>query len=51
MGRIKDLTGKKLGRITVLNRLGTNKNKKPTWNCRCECGNLVVKERLKYVFY
>jgi hypothetical protein len=38
-----NLVGKKFGKITVLNRLGTNQNKKPTWDCKCDCGNFVMK--------
>jgi hypothetical protein len=31
---VKDLTGKKFGRWTVLSYAG-----KASWNCLCECGN------------
>ena len=40
--RIKDLTGKKFHYLTVLNRIGNDKNKKSLWKCKCECGNYVV---------
>lgn len=34
-----DLTGKKLGKLTVVERVGTAKNRKVIWLCKCECGN------------
>jgi len=36
---IADLTGKKFGRLTVVERLGTAKNRKVIWLCKCDCGN------------
>lgn len=46
MSKLIDLTGIKVGRLTVLCREGTYQrpsgNKEPTWRCRCECGNEVV---------
>lgn len=38
--RVKDLTGKAIGRWTVLSYAGLNKQGSATWNCRCECGTL-----------
>lgn len=50
MAKAKDLIGKKFGRLTVLSRnyekqkeLYNNKSRYVAfWNCRCDCGNLVV---------
>lgn len=39
---VKDLAGQKFGRLTVLQRYGSDKNRHATWLCRCECG----KERI-----
>ena len=39
---LKDLTGQKFGRLTVLTREGSDKNKKATWNCICDCGKTVI---------
>lgn len=40
MGRIKDLTGKKFGNLTVLNDTGKRgKSYNVIWNCLCDCGN------------
>src|SRR3990167_2161042 len=47
MGKALDLLHKKLGRLTVLKKLGrireykTGKDKAIYWLCQCECGNLV----------
>jgi hypothetical protein len=40
--KIKDLTGKKFGRLTVINYYGQNKHKSSLWNCQCECGTKKV---------
>lgn len=40
-----DLTGKKFGRLTVIERAGTSRNDgqgRPTWKCQCDCGNTTV---------
>ena len=44
MGKVKDLTGKKFGRLTVIEQHGfTEKNKhgskQAIWYCKCDCGN------------
>jgi hypothetical protein len=35
----KDLTGLKFGKLTVLNKVGSSKNRKTLWLCLCDCGN------------
>lgn len=43
MGRkAMDLIGMKFGRLTVIERVGTDKHKKILWLCKCECGNVKV---------
>lgn len=37
-GRAEDLTGRRFGYLTVLNR-AENKNRRTSWLCRCDCGN------------
>jgi hypothetical protein len=37
-----DLTGQKFGRLTVLGQAEHNKWNRPTWHCRCVCGNMVI---------
>ncbi|MEB7320988.1 hypothetical protein NEM91_03435 [Staphylococcus haemolyticus] len=38
---IRDKTGKKYGRLTVLNLSKKRSGRKTYWNCICECGNTV----------
>ena len=38
----KDITGKKYGRLTVINRVGRNKSGSITWLCKCDCGKEIV---------
>lgn len=40
--RLIDLTGKKIGLLTVLRRDEENIGGKPAWVCQCECGNVVT---------
>ena len=44
MPALKDLTGKRFGRLLVIRRQGTSKHKKPLWLCVCDCGNYCIKE-------
>ena len=38
-----DITGNKYGRLTVLRYIGKNKkSNKHMWECRCDCGNIVI---------
>lgn len=45
MRQIIDLTGRKFGRLTVLELLPERKNGQPVWMCRCECGRTVEVRR------
>ena len=36
---VNDLTGKRAGLLTVIRRIGTNKEGRAVWLCRCDCGN------------
>lgn len=42
MGKFQDLTGKQFGKLTVVKR-AANKGTTATWECKCECGNVVIK--------
>lgn len=42
MSKINDLTGKKFGRLKVIEYYGTNKNGRALWLCQCDCGNKKV---------
>lgn len=43
---MKDLTGKRFGRLVVKSRAGSDSNKNATWLCECDCGSVVVKTGL-----
>lgn len=40
MSKLKDLTGKRFGKLMVLER-SENKNGRTYWKCRCDCGNEI----------
>lgn len=42
MRTIKDLSGQKFGRLTVLSFAGQGKYHNSLWLCKCECGNTKV---------
>lgn len=44
MSRVIDLTGMRFGRLTVLERQGSNNRGQALWGCVCDCGNEVVVE-------
>jgi len=41
-GRFNDLTGKKFNRLTVIERVRKENDKRTYWRCRCDCGNETV---------
>lgn len=41
MSRVKDETGKRYGKLVVLER-ASSKNGKATWLCRCDCGKQII---------
>lgn len=41
MGKLKDISGQKFGRLTVLDKLHNHHKRNTYWLCVCECGNLV----------
>lgn len=42
MAMFKDLSGRTFSRLTVLGYSGKNKHGLSLWECKCECGNLVL---------
>ena len=38
----EDLTGKKFGRLTVLEYYGNDKYRRAKWVCKCDCGNIKI---------
>jgi len=47
MSHIKDLTGLKFEKLTVIKR-GEKKQGRATWTCRCECGTIkdIITDKL-----
>ena len=45
MSTVKDLTGQRFGRLTVIGREGATAQRLATWRCRCDCGNECVVSR------
>ncbi len=41
MGAFIELGGQRFGRLIVLRRGSTNNHKQTTWECQCDCGNVV----------
>ena len=39
MSNVTDLTGQRFGRLTVINRAGSNNQGRAMWLCLCDCGN------------
>lgn len=37
-----DLIGQKFGRLTVIERKGSNLKREAEWNCKCDCGRSVI---------
>lgn len=50
MGKFKDITGQKFGRLTVIERVEDDKSGLIRWLCKCECGNekIIRGKDLKY---
>lgn len=41
MGKIKDLTGQKFGKLTVLSMTNERRHRQVVWKCQCDCGNIT----------
>lgn len=44
MGTFRDLTGKVFGKLTVIKRVFRTDKGGTWWECKCECGNTVIKD-------
>lgn len=47
MPKFIDITGKKYGRLTVLERDFSKGKKRTYWKCQCECGNQTIVDGVK----
>jgi hypothetical protein len=48
MRMARDFTGKKIGRLTAIKRVGTQYGN-ALWECKCECGNIVMVNSSKLI--
>lgn len=39
--KVKDITGQKFGRLTIISKMNNYHKKRVWWLCICDCGNLV----------
>ena len=37
---VRDLTGQRFGKLTVIKMVGQDKHRNVIWRCRCDCGNM-----------
>lgn len=44
MSKVSDLIGQRFGRLTVIERAGSNKYGRAMWLCKCDCGTESVKQ-------
>lgn len=42
MSKSVDLTGKRFGHLTVIEKTGEQEDRYWTWHCKCDCGNKIV---------
>ena len=42
MSKVIDLTGQRFGRLTVIERQGSNTVGRAVWLCKCDCGKSIV---------
>ena len=40
MGKLIDLTNKRFGKLTVLEKSKNKINNRPAWICQCDCGQI-----------
>ena len=40
--KLHNIIGEKYGRLLVISRTENNKYNKPTWECLCDCGNIII---------
>ena len=42
MGKLKDITGQRFGRLVAIRLTDERKNKEVVWECKCDCGNVTL---------
>lgn len=49
MGKIKDITGQRFGRLILLERMPKYKNNRTYYKCLCDCGNIYYVETSRLI--
>ena len=42
MSKLDDLTGRRFGRLVVIEFVGSNEQGNALWKCQCDCGNTTI---------
>ena len=42
MGKVKDLTGMRFGRLVVIEFSHLNRHRSAVWKCKCDCGKVIT---------
>lgn len=42
MSKVIDLTGQRFGKLVAIRKVGSDRNGKAIWECRCDCGKRTV---------
>ena len=50
MGKLRDISGQRFGRLTAIKTTGTTKNRQTIWLCKCDCGNETVSTSSNLVY-
>lgn len=40
--KTNDISGQKFNKLTAIERMGTDKNGRALWLCKCDCGNMIA---------
>lgn len=42
MGKLIDMTGRRFGRLVVIEYVGLDSRHQALWSCKCDCGNVIT---------
>ena len=45
-----DITGQKFGKLTAIKNIGSNKKGNALWECKCDCGNIIIAKGIELRF-
>lgn len=47
MGKMRDLTGQRFGKLTVIECAGKLDGRRYSWKCQCDCGNIIILQGIR----